>query len=253
MRGLLAFLLLLAAGAWAAPRTEVIPLQYRTADDLLPTLQAVLGSEGRVNVYGNQLIINAEPAKLAELKNLLAQLDTQPRRLLITLATRAGSSGASQGYSVNGDVRAPQVRIIEDSTDQREDGAQRVQVTEGYPAFIRFGEDVPVTTYQTSPYGQSYAQTDYRRLERGFQVTARLSGNLVHLDINSVDDRAAPMHPGTVATQSAATRISGPLGKWLDLGGFRQQSEDDRSGLTRYYSTEGRDDRQLSIRADLID
>lgn len=253
MKGLLAFLLLLTTTAWAAPRTEVIPLQYRTADDLLPTLQAVLGSEGKVNVYSNQLIVNAEPAKLAELKSLLAQLDTQPRRLLITLATRAGSSGASQGYSVNGDVRAPQVRIIEDSTDQKEDGAQRVQVTEGYPAFIRFGEDVPVTTYQTSPYGQSYAQTDYRRLERGFQVTARLSGNLVHLDISSVDDRAAAMRSGTVQTQSAATRISGPLGQWLDLGGFRQQIEGDQSGLVRHYSTEGRDDRQLSIRADLID
>ncbi len=60
MKGLLAFLLLLTTAAWAAPRTEVIPLQYRTADDLLPTLQAVLGSEGKVNVYGNQLIVNAE-------------------------------------------------------------------------------------------------------------------------------------------------------------------------------------------------
>jgi len=246
-------LLLLSATAWATPRTEVIPLQYRTADDLLPTLQSVLGSEGRINVYGNQLIVNAEPAKIAELKNLLAQLDTQPRRLLITLATRAGSSGASQDYGVAGTGRSPQVRIIEDSTDQQDDGAQRVQVTEGYPAFIRFGEDVPVTTYQTSPYGQSYAQTDYRRLERGFQVIARLSGNLVYLDITSVDDRAAAGRPGTIQTQGAATRISGPLGQWLDLGGFRQQVQEDGSGLTQYYSTEGRNDRQLSIRADLID
>ena len=67
MKGLLALLLLLTATAWATPRTEVIPLQYRTADDLLPTLQAVIGSEGKVNVYGNQLIVNAEPAKLAEI------------------------------------------------------------------------------------------------------------------------------------------------------------------------------------------
>lgn len=253
MKRLLTLLLLLTTCAWATLRTEVIPLQYRTADDLLPTLQSVLGADGKINVYGNQLIINAEPAKITEIKNLLAQLDTQPRRLLITLATRAGSSGVSQDYGVAGNGRSPQVRIIENSTEQKGDGAQRVQVTEGYPAFIRFGEDMPVTTYQTSPYGQSYAQTDYRRLERGFQVIARLSGNLVHLDITSVDDRAAAMRAGTVQTQSAATRISGPLGQWLDLGGFRQQVEDDRSGLTQYYSTEGRNDRQLSIRADLLD
>lgn len=33
-------------GASAAPRTEVIPLNYRTADDVMAVAQSVIGSEG---------------------------------------------------------------------------------------------------------------------------------------------------------------------------------------------------------------
>ena len=53
LRGLcLIILTTLSLGLQAA--TEVIPLNYITADDVLPTAQAVLGNEGRANAYGNQ-------------------------------------------------------------------------------------------------------------------------------------------------------------------------------------------------------
>ena len=65
--------------------TEVIPLNYRTADDVLGVVQSMLGSEGKVSAYGNQLIVNASPTKIGEVRVLLQQLDTRPRRLLITV------------------------------------------------------------------------------------------------------------------------------------------------------------------------
>lgn len=66
----------LSLGAVAAPRTEIIPLNYRTAEDVLPVAQQVLGNEGRVTAYGNQLVVNAELAKIRELQQVLEQLDT---------------------------------------------------------------------------------------------------------------------------------------------------------------------------------
>ena len=41
----------ISLAAVAAPRTEVIPLNYRTADEVLPIAQQVLGNEGRVSAY----------------------------------------------------------------------------------------------------------------------------------------------------------------------------------------------------------
>ncbi|MGC3218432.1 secretin, partial [Pseudomonas aeruginosa] len=58
-------------GASAAPRTEVIPLNNRTADDVMAVAQSVIGSEGKVTAYGTPLIDNAEPPKIGELQSVL--------------------------------------------------------------------------------------------------------------------------------------------------------------------------------------
>jgi hypothetical protein len=92
--------------------TEVIALDYLTADDVLATAQSVLGSEGRASVYGNQLIVSAPAEKIAELRSVIQQLDTQPRRLLITLDTSGTASDSDRGYRVDGSASAGNVEII---------------------------------------------------------------------------------------------------------------------------------------------
>ncbi len=176
-----------ALGASAAPRTEVIPLNYRTADDVIAVAQSVIGSEGKVTAYGNQLIVNAEPAKIRELQSVLQQIDSRPHRLLITVDTSENLQQDSRGYSVDGSASAgnieiqsgrgevngkDRVRIIRRSTDSRSGGSQQVQATEGYPALIQVGQSVPITSTATGPYGQIYSQTEYRNVNRGFYVTA---------------------------------------------------------------------------------
>ena len=67
--------------------TELIQLNYRTAEDVLPVVQAALDGQGKASPYGNQLVINATPEKIQEVRDLLQQLDTAPRRLLISVDT----------------------------------------------------------------------------------------------------------------------------------------------------------------------
>ena len=110
LRALLTGLLLLASFA-AQAATEVIALSYRTADDVLAVAQSVLGSDGRVTAYGNQLIVNAPPAKIVELRTLISQLDTQPKRLLISVDTNDSSQQDDRGYSVNGSASAGDVEV----------------------------------------------------------------------------------------------------------------------------------------------
>ena len=208
-------------GASAAPRTEVIPLNYRTADDVMAVAQSVIGIEGKVTAYGNQLIVNAEPAKIRELQSVLQQIDSRPHRLLITVDTSENLQQDSRGYSVDGSASAgnieiqsgrgevngkDRVRIIRRSTDSRSGGSQQVQATEGYPALIQVGQSVPITSTATGPYGQIYSQTEYRNVNRGFYVTATLTGNLVHVTISSSNDRLSQSHPGVIDTQSTDTR-----------------------------------------------
>ena len=79
----------------AAPTTEVVPLGYNMAENIIPAIQPMLQSNERVSAYGNQLLIRAEPQRIDEIKALVAQLDTQPSRLMISVANSGSSSGST--------------------------------------------------------------------------------------------------------------------------------------------------------------
>jgi len=248
--------------------TEVIPLNYRTADDVLGVVQSVLGNEGRVNAYGNQLIVNAAPDKIAEVRELLQQLDTRPRRLLISVSSDESSLQRDQGYRVDGTLSSgnaeirvgegeirgrDQVRIIQRSTQSRGGGTQQVQATEGYPALIQVGQSVPLTSSGRDIYGQPYSQTQYRDVTRGFYVTATLSGDWVHISISSQRDRLNPHSPGHIDVQSTDTRVSGRVGEWIALGGVSEQSQGQQRDILQRHSTQGREDMQFQVKVEVLD
>ncbi|UUC52621.1 secretin [Pseudomonas citronellolis] len=252
----------------AAPRTEILPLSYRTADEILPVAQQVLGNEGRVTAYGNQLVVNAEPAKIRELQQVLEQLDTRPHRLLISVDTSDSSQRSRSGYSVNGSASVgnveiqsgrgevhgrDQVRIIDSSTASRSGGVQQIQTTEGSPALIQVGQSQPVYNVGVGPYGQVYSQTEYRDANRGMYVTATLSGNIVHIDLDTRNDRFNNSAPGAMDTAGASTRLSGRLGEWIEVGGVSENSQSSQGGLTRNYSTQGRSDSSLRVKVEVLD
>ncbi|BCD88335.1 hypothetical protein PSm6_47420 [Pseudomonas solani] len=266
-RALLAALLL-ALSLPLQAATEVIPLNYRTAEDVMPVVQSVLGNEGRVSAYGNQLIVNAEPAKIQELRTVLGQLDTAPKRLLISVDTSDSNYQDDRGYAVNGsasvggvDIEAgrgevrgrDQVRIIRRSTDTRGGGVQQVQASEGYPALIQVGQSVPITTASTGPYGQVYSNTEYRNVTRGFYVTASITGDIVHVAISSNRDRLSQSQPGVIDVQSTDTRVSGRLGEWITVGGVNESSQSDDSGFLRQRSTQGSENMTMRLKVESLD
>lgn len=248
--------------------TEVMPLNYRTADDVLPVVQSVLGNEGRASNYGNQLIVNAPPAKLQEVRDLLRQIDKQPRRLLISVDTTDSNHMNDQGYSVNGSASAgnveiesgrgemngrDQVRIIHRSTQSRGGGTQQVQTTEGYPALIQVGQSVPLTSSSVDGYGRVYNNTEYRNVTRGFYVTASLTGDVVHVSINNNNDRLSQTQQGAIDIQNTNTKVTGRLGEWITIGGVNESSQSDQSGFIQRRSTQGREDMTLRLKVDALD
>ncbi|VXC28901.1 Secretin [Pseudomonas sp. 8AS] len=248
--------------------TELLPLNYRTADEVIPVVQSVLDGQGKVSAYGNQLVVNASAEKIQEIRELLSQLDTAPRRLLISVDTSESGYQDSEGYAVNGSASAgnveieagrgevhgrDQVRIIRRSTDSRNGGIQQVQTTEGYPALIQVGQSVPLTSTSIGPYGQISQNTEYRNVTQGFYVTASVTGDRVHVSISSNNDRMNRSQPGVIDVQSTDTRVSGRLGEWISLGGVSEQSQNDDSGFLRRHSTQGANDMSMRIKVDALD
>ena len=235
--------LVMTVSACAMAATEVVNLNNRTSADLLPVAQNFIGKDGTVSAYGNQLIVNAEPARIEGLRALLGQLDAPAKRLLITVDTNENNQQNS------GDS---QTRIISYGTASRDGGVQQIQASEGVPALIQVGQSAPLTTTQQDSYGRLQNQTQYRNVTQGFYVTASVTGETVHLAISTNRDRMSQERPDVVNVQSTDTTISGRLGEWIPLAGINRQTQADKTSATRTYSTQGRDDLTLRVKVDTL-
>jgi len=248
--------------------TEVIPLNFRMAQDMLPIAESVVGDQGKVNAYGNQLIVNAPPAVIAELREVLSQLDNEPKRLLISVDTQNSAAGNDSGYRIDGsvvigdtEVRAgrgetggrDQVRIIRRNTTSQGGGIQQIQTTEGYPALIQVGQSVPLTSSATDEYGRLYQQTHYRNVTRGFYATATVHGDRVQITISSQQDRMSTSRADVIDIQETDTHVSGRLGEWITLGGIDESAGSNEGGTFRRHSTQGRQDLSLRLKVDRLE
>ena len=240
LRPLIAGLMMLLSLS-ALADTQVITLQNRTSADLLAVAQNFIGKDGNVTVYGNQLIVEAPAQKIQGLEDLLSQLDTPARRLLITVDTSDSNLPDSNSNT----------RVY--STASRDGGVQQIQATEGVPALIQTGQSIPQTSTQTDAYGRLSAQTTYRTVTRGFYITASVTGETVHLAISTNRDRMSQEQPDVVNVQSTDTQVSGPLGQWITVAGISGQNLADQQGQTRTYSTQSRDDMTLRVKVDALD
>ncbi|RMN13707.1 MULTISPECIES: secretin N-terminal domain-containing protein [Pseudomonas syringae group] len=234
--------LLIALSASALAATEVVPLNYRTSADLLPVAKSFIGADGTVSAYGNQLIVNAESRKIEELRALIAQLDTAPKRLLISVDTSDTATRNSNGS-----------QVIEYGTASREGGVQQIQTSEGTPALIQIGQSVPLTSSSTDAYGYSQNNTEYRNVTQGFYVTASVTGDTVHLSISTNHDRMSQERPDTIKVQSTDSQVNGRLGEWITLASNSDQSVADQRGIAQRYSTQGRNDMVLRVKVETLE
>jgi len=252
-----ALLLVALAGPAQAQTTilEVIPLRYRTAEQVIPIIQPMLAREGTVSGFQGQLIVRTTPQNLEEIKRILASVDTARRRLLITVRQDVELARGEQSAEVSGRVGSDRARVIvPDSGDRRggnvvlRDGDDRlraralesrgtesdrnthsVQVLEGREAFIRAGLSVPVRERQVRRAvigGQVVEQvvesTHYRDVTTGFYVLPRVSGDRVTLEISPQRETLSTSVPGGVNVRRVVTTVSGRLGEWMEIGGITQ-------------------------------
>lgn len=284
-RLVLLLMVLLAGPALAQTTVEVILLKYRQADQVIPVLQPLLGREASISNFQNQLVIRATPAELAQVKRVLAGIDTPPRRLLITVRQDADISGSRREAEVSGSIGNNNARVTVPGSGSREGGnvvlrdgddrlrarvvdssqaggertAQTVQVLEGYSAFIRAGESQPVRNRQvvrTMVNGQWVDRvvetTDYREATTGFNVRPRLQGEMVTLDIDPQRETFDEQRRGTVNVQRVSTTVSGRLGEWMDLGGISEERSNDSSGILSTRSVRSSDRRGVQVKVELL-
>ena len=228
MRRLLFVILMGCSLAWGQS-LDIISLKHRSADVLLPQLTPFIEPGGAITGMNDKLFVRASSRNQADIRALVASLDTPLRRLMISVRQDGADAGEDRGAGVSGRVvvggGAPVVsgrgHLYQNDSRSRRDTLQQVQTIDGGRAAILVGESflLPLRQVVLTPAGvlvsESFVQRD---LGTGFVAVPRLNGERVTLEISPRDDTPGPV-PGAVNVQRLLTTVSGRLGEWLELGG----------------------------------
>jgi hypothetical protein len=243
MRRLLWVVLLASSLAWGQT-LEVIDLRHRSADALLPQLAPFVEPGGVITGVGDKLFLRASGRNQADIRALVASLDTPVRRLMISVRQDGANADEDRGAGVSGRVvvggGAPAAsgrgHLYQSDSRSRRDTLQQVQTIDGGRAAIMVGESflLPLRQVVLTPAGvvvsESFVQRD---LGTGFVAMPRLSGERVTLEIVPRDDTPGPV-PGSVNVQRLLTTVSGRLGEWLELGGSVAEQSGSSGAIASY-------------------
>ena len=261
---LLTGLLLIASASWAADRIEVLPLQNRSAEEIIPLLRPLLNQNEALSGTGFQLILRADPARQSELRGIIAQLDQAAQQLRISVR-RASFADIQQeraqaqvSVGVGGGEVEARGRAIVRSTEDRgnEHNVYNVTAQENTPAFIYTGEAFPTPTQSGQIINGQVVVTqgiEYQQLRSGFYALARTRGDEVTVDISPQREVLDPRRSGHIQSTALVTTVRGKLGDWLELGGTSQQRSEQGGGLLRSTRSRGDTHQSLWLKVDAVE
>lgn len=268
MRSLARLLLLFIIGSVviSAPAgnglvTEIMPIGYRTPQQLIAILAPLVPAPGSLSATNDQLIVTTTPDNLRQIKSILATLDRPPKNLLISVrygaraaeehtggrasvkivgGERQWSSGDTGTYGPHrsgssiqtgtGDANvAVEIWHTQSASESRRD--QQLRVVDGGSGCISQGQLVPSSSQNVllidgALLGLETA-TQYLNLTTGFCIFARLRGEQALLDFAPQSAQPKLGYGGIVETQAIRSTISVPLGRWVEIGRVGQR---DREG-----------------------
>jgi hypothetical protein len=277
---ILAFLLVNRAYADATV-VEVLTLQHRTVEEVIAVLRPFVGSDGVISGMNNELIVRARPARLRQIKQILAKIDTAPRQLMITVAQnmtreeveKAGAASGSLSIgdnarlTINDDgsdgtgaveyrrdedflkARGQKVRGTELSGD-----IQKIRVLEGSQAFIRMGRSVPLperTVVRNRDGVSVIGSSRYHDVSSGFYVLPRIAGDGVIVEISS--RKATLGKQRSIDYLSAITRVSGKLNEWIKIGSIKEGQKERDSKIWAGRKSVGSDRRGIFLMVEKVE
>ncbi|MFT5395029.1 MAG: type II secretory pathway component GspD/PulD (secretin) [Gammaproteobacteria bacterium] len=255
-------------------KIETIPMQNRQVEDVIPILKPLVVEGGTVTGINNKLIVKTTPSNLKQIKQVLAQIDNAPRRLMISVkqdvdgSLNVKESGVSGRYSTgdvtiaspdtgrggtiiqgkDSDGNVVRYRQLETRSRLEDRNVFRVQALEGNPAYISTGQSVPIPNQTTFVTGGGVVVQDgveYRDVESGFYVLPRIQGDNVTLLISPKLSRISPNQAAIFDIQNVETTVSGRLGEWIPVGGATQHFND--SSKRNLISTKRRSQEQRNV------
>jgi len=267
-------LLLISSIAQAEPEFKIIPLQHRFASDLLIVIEPMVGANGTVTGYNDQLILRAEPQRMREIEATIERLDTARVNRRITVNASNNTQSKRNTTEATGRINIGNVSIgnhrrsrtntgniniepnIEATIERKQtkrnrNSSQFLNVLDGERAFIRVGKSIPFSEEWitiTRHYVQVDRTTGWRDISTGFAVRPQTIGNQVELQITP---RIASLNSqGYIDFETLSTTLRVSLGEWVDIAGAMSQQDEVSRRILGHQSGAFSQQNSLNIRVD---
>lgn len=255
--------LAVTVSAPAADQLEVIQLHNRPAEQVIPLLHPHLETNEALTGQGFQLILRARAERVRELKGLIAQLDTAPARLRISVRRASVAEIERDNRHLSGGVRVDEdgtalrgkVTVHRTEAKSHERNTHMVNTLEGEPAFIAEGLAFPTVGSQVHIINgrQVISNTlEYRQLESGFYALARINGDQVTVTASPKREALSPRGGGMVESEALVTTVRGPVGQWLELGGRTASVERSSSGVVHRTESKEHEANPIWIKVEVL-
>lgn len=277
------FSLLILASSVHADSMTTIQLQNRPAEEVIPIVEPLLGSNDVITGQGYSIFLRSSPQTLARVRSIIDALDIPARVLQVSVFQGSNRDVSTLGISGNLQIERGDAAVgigsqggdaddaggnITFSTDDASGSVSgistqsrlsggpvhQVRVTEGSEAYIETGQQIPYF------FGGSRVRhrggvggVEFKNVTTGFYVLPRIHGENVTLQVSPFSNSRTNASGRNIETQSANTTITGRIGEWLLIGGATEQIRRvDRSTGSRA-ATESDTSSSIWIRADLVE
>lgn len=237
--------------------TEVLTLQHRMPQELIPILTPFLDKEGVIKSFNNQLVIQTSTENLVSLKKLVQDLDKPVQKLMLSVSQ--SKEAPSEQFSVDAKGKvifgqdnftlSSQISTSRSTSREEDQSLNHIQVVSGSPAMITSGKTVALLTNRGAIQDKGSASLNQLQQDQSqkytlptdnagttIQNTGTTSTNQNHLTItNNPTDPNLPtsdviMQPvvgGNVSIENSNKNKATSANSQYNLGGFQEQYQYD--------------------------
>jgi len=226
---------------------DVIPVHYRDASEVVPIVETLLSSEGKVTFSArtHSLVVNDTPKSLENIRTFLKTFDTPVPQVRIRVKFHETESVRDRSASASGSVSGDDWKIVvggnsndgieiradEGRTDQKRISEYSVVTASGSPAYILTGLEIPHRQrwiYLCRRYAACTEDTiTYQTIDTGMEILPVVVGERVNVKI--IPRISDPTYAGGRVVSRftrAATQLSVSLGEWVTIGGVGRDTNE---------------------------
>ena len=237
--------------------TEVLTLQHRMPQELLPILTPFLDKEGVIKSFNNQLVIQTSAENLANLKKLVQDLDKPSQRLMLSVSQ--SKEAPSEQFSVDAKGKVvfgqdnftlnSQISTSRSTSREENQSLNHIQVVSGTPAMITSGKTVALLTNRGGIQDKGTSSLNKTQQEQSQKYTLptdnagttiqntgttstnqnrlTITNNPADPDLPTSDVILQPVAGGNVSIENTNNNKTTTANSQNNLGGFQEQYQYD--------------------------